>query len=61
MKRIAVLGATGSIGSQALEVVATNPDLSICALASGSEPLDELAERFGVGHVQVGGDLTQVL
>ena len=59
--RIALLGATGSIGGQAIEVVAGNPRLSICALASGSQPLDELAASLGVEHVQVGGDLTQVL
>ena len=59
--RIALLGATGSIGRQALEVVAANPELTVCALASGSRPLDELATHLGVEHVQVGGDLTHVL
>jgi 1-deoxy-D-xylulose-5-phosphate reductoisomerase len=60
-KRIALLGATGSIGRQALEVVAAQPDLSICALSSGSQPLDELASAHGVDHVQVGGDVTHLL
>ena len=60
-KRIALLGATGSIGQQALEIVAEHPDLEICALASGSQPLDELAQAHGVEHVQVGGDLTELL
>jgi 1-deoxy-D-xylulose-5-phosphate reductoisomerase len=60
-KRIALLGATGSIGQQALEIVAEHPDLEICALASGSQPLDELARAHGVEHVQVGGDLTELL
>jgi 1-deoxy-D-xylulose-5-phosphate reductoisomerase len=60
-RRIALLGATGSIGRQALEVVDANAGLSVCALASGSQPLDELAARYGVEHVQVGGDLTEVL
>jgi 1-deoxy-D-xylulose-5-phosphate reductoisomerase len=60
-RRIALLGATGSIGRQALEVVAANPELAVCALASGSQPLDELASELGVEHVQVGGDLTDVL
>ena len=59
--RVALLGATGSIGRQALEVVAANPQLSVCALASGSQPLDELAAHLGVEHVQVGGDLRSVL
>jgi 1-deoxy-D-xylulose-5-phosphate reductoisomerase len=61
VKRIAVLGATGSIGRQALEVIAANPELQVCALASGSQPLDGLAAQLGVEHVQVDGDLTQLL
>jgi 1-deoxy-D-xylulose-5-phosphate reductoisomerase len=60
-KRIALLGATGSIGRQALEIVSEHPDLEICALASGSQPLDELARAHGVEHVQVGGNLTELL
>jgi 1-deoxy-D-xylulose-5-phosphate reductoisomerase len=60
-RRIALLGATGSIGRQALEVIAAHPELSVCALASGSKPVDELAAALGVEHVQVGGDLTALL
>jgi 1-deoxy-D-xylulose-5-phosphate reductoisomerase len=60
-RRIALLGATGSIGRQALEVIAANPELSVCALSSRSHPLDELAVEHSVGHVQVGGDLTELL
>jgi 1-deoxy-D-xylulose-5-phosphate reductoisomerase len=60
-RRIALLGATGSIGRQALEVVAANPDLSVCALSSGSQPLDDLAAQLGVEHTQVGGDVTELL
>jgi 1-deoxy-D-xylulose-5-phosphate reductoisomerase len=60
-RRIALLGATGSIGRQALEVVAANPDLSVCALSSGSQPLDDSAAKFGVEHTQVGGDVTALL
>ena len=37
VKRIAVLGATGSIGRQALEIIDANPELEACALASGHE------------------------
>jgi 1-deoxy-D-xylulose-5-phosphate reductoisomerase len=59
--RVAVLGATGSIGRQALEVIASDASLVVCALASGSQPLDGLAASLGVGHVQVGGDLTNLL
>jgi 1-deoxy-D-xylulose-5-phosphate reductoisomerase len=61
VKRIAVLGATGSIGGQALEVIAANPALEVCALTSGSHPLDGLAASFGAEHVQVGGDPTALL
>jgi 1-deoxy-D-xylulose-5-phosphate reductoisomerase len=60
-RRIALLGATGSIGRQALEVIAANPELSVCALASGSQPLDELAAGLGVEHFQVGGDVVDLL
>ena len=60
-RRIALLGATGSIGRQALEVIAANPELSVCALSSHSQPLDALAAEHGVERVQVGGDLTDLL
>jgi 1-deoxy-D-xylulose-5-phosphate reductoisomerase len=60
-RRIALLGATGSIGRQALEVVAANPELTVCALASGAQPLDDLAADFGVEHTQVGGEVTELL
>ncbi len=61
VSRVALLGATGSIGRQALEVIGAHPGLEVCALASGSQPLDELAAAHGVEHVQVGGDLTELL
>jgi 1-deoxy-D-xylulose-5-phosphate reductoisomerase len=60
-RRIALLGATGSIGRQALEVIAANPELSVCALTSGSQPLDELAAEHGIEHFQVGGDVVELL
>ena len=37
MKRIAILGATGSIGTQALDVIAAHDDLQVVALAAGSD------------------------
>ena len=37
MRSVAVLGATGSIGTQALEIVGANPGLRACALAAGSD------------------------
>ncbi len=36
MKKIAILGSTGSIGTQTLELVRENPDLSVVGLAAGS-------------------------
>src|SRR3989440_11963892 len=56
MKRIALLGAPGSIGRQALEIVATHPELELVAAASGSQPIDGLAPL-----TQVGGDVTALL
>src|SRR5204863_10124028 len=56
MKRIALLGATGSIGRQALEVIDAHPGLELVAAASGSRPIDGLAPL-----TQVGGDPTEVL
>jgi 1-deoxy-D-xylulose-5-phosphate reductoisomerase len=61
VKRIAVLGATGSIGRQALEIIDAQPELEVCALASGSSELDALAAEREVEHAQVGGDLTALL
>lgn len=56
-----MLGATGSIGRQALEIVAQHPDLGVCALASRRSDLAELAAAHGVEHVQVGGDPLRLL
>ncbi|HEY7196591.1 MAG TPA: 1-deoxy-D-xylulose-5-phosphate reductoisomerase [Gaiellaceae bacterium] len=58
MRRIALLGATGSIGSQALEIVDEHPELELCALAAGSsgEALQRIADEHGVRHLSVGGD-----
>ena len=36
MKKIAILGSTGSIGTQTLEIVRTNQDLQVTALAAGA-------------------------
>ena len=48
MRRIAVLGSTGSIGTQTLEVVENNSDMEITALAAGSNIrlLEEQIRRF---------------
>ena len=36
MKKIAILGSTGSIGTQTLEIVRDNPDLQVTGLAAGA-------------------------
>jgi len=61
MKRVALLGATGSIGHQALEIVERSPELELCALMSGARPLADLAAAHGVEHVQVGGSAAALL
>jgi 1-deoxy-D-xylulose-5-phosphate reductoisomerase len=54
--RVAVLGSTGSIGRQAIEVIEANPGLELVAATSGSTPIDRLAPL-----TQVGGDPTDLL
>lgn len=58
--RLAILGATGSIGRQALEVVAAHPDrLRVTAIARGrtdaqrDDELETLAAQVGAGRVCV--------
>jgi 1-deoxy-D-xylulose-5-phosphate reductoisomerase len=61
VRRIAILGATGSIGRQALELVDRNPELEVCALSSGSTPLDALAADYPEAATQTGGEVTELL
>ncbi len=56
MKRIALLGATGSIGRQAIEVIDAHPELELVAATSGSQPIEGLAPL-----TQTGGDPTELL
>mgnify|MGYP001004802994 FL=1 len=48
MKKIAVLGSTGSIGTQTLEIVRTNQDIKVTALAAGNniELLEQQIREF---------------
>jgi 1-deoxy-D-xylulose-5-phosphate reductoisomerase len=50
MKKLVILGATGSIGTQALQIVAASEELQVVGLAAGSswEPLLEGAGQHGV-------------
>ena len=55
--RVVILGSTGSIGRQALDVIATNPDdFLVTGLVAGSdgESLREQADRFDVATVGLG-------
>jgi 1-deoxy-D-xylulose-5-phosphate reductoisomerase len=53
MRSVAVLGATGSIGRQALEIVSAHPELRACALAARSDHagLVDAAARHGVDRI----------
>ncbi len=55
MRRIAILGATGSIGVQALEVVAAHEDLEVVALAAASDVagLVAAARATGAEHLSL--------
>jgi len=56
---VAILGATGSIGQQALEVIAAHPDrLTVTALAAHSrgDALKAMATKLGVRHIASGDD-----
>ena len=48
MKKIAILGSTGSIGTQTLEIVRDNPDLQVVGLAAGAnvELLEKQVREF---------------
>ena len=60
MRDISILGSTGSIGVQALEVIAANPtQFRVVALAAGGSNIPLLVEQvrtFGVKVVGIEGD-----
>ncbi len=56
IRRICVLGSTGSIGTQALDIAARNPDLfRVVGLSAGSGRLAELARQVVAFDVEVVG------
>lgn len=58
-KRVAILGSTGSIGTQALDVIARHPDrFTVVGLAAGKqiEKLREQTERFGARFTATSDD-----
>ena len=59
MKRVVILGSTGSIGEQALDVVRRHPaGFQVVGLAAGSSAgrLREQADEFGVEHTALGAE-----
>ncbi len=57
MRRVLLLGSTGSIGVQALDVIAANRDrFEVVGLAAGTrrDAVDAQARAFGVEHVALG-------
>ncbi|MCK3768426.1 1-deoxy-D-xylulose-5-phosphate reductoisomerase [Microbacterium aerolatum] len=64
MRRIIVLGSTGSIGTQALEVIRANPRrFELVGLAAGTnaELVAEQAEQFQVEHTALGAEEAEQL
>ena len=56
MREIVILGSTGSIGVQALELVAANPDLfRVVGISAGSKNLPLLFEQAREFHVPIVG------
>jgi 1-deoxy-D-xylulose-5-phosphate reductoisomerase len=49
MRTVALLGSTGSIGRQAIQVCADDPDLHVCALAAGRDVEGVLSEAARLG------------
>jgi 1-deoxy-D-xylulose-5-phosphate reductoisomerase len=59
VRTVIVLGSTGSIGVQALDVISANPDrFRVVGLAAGSnrELVERQAAEFGVSDVALGAD-----
>lgn len=59
IKRIAILGSTGSIGTQALDVIQQHPDafaVSVITAQSNADLLVEQAKHFHPSHVVIGDE-----
>ncbi|WP_445996143.1 1-deoxy-D-xylulose-5-phosphate reductoisomerase [Okibacterium fritillariae] len=64
MRRVIILGSSGSIGTQALDVIRANPEkFEVVGLGTGSNAavLAEQAEAFGVEHTALGADEAEQL
>ena len=58
MKKIAILGSTGSIGTQTLDVVRANDDLEIVGLSAGNN-IDKLEEQIREFHPRLAAVWTE--
>ena len=58
MKKIAILGSTGSIGTQTLDVVRNHPELQVVALAAGSS-VEKMEEQIREFHPTIAGMWTE--
>ena len=47
MKTISLLGSTGSIGTQTLDVIRRNKDIKVAALAAGNRMENRYSDFFG--------------
>jgi 1-deoxy-D-xylulose-5-phosphate reductoisomerase len=59
MRRVLILGSTGSIGTQALDVIRANPErFTVVGLAAGTDRdgMAAQAAEFGVGDTALGAD-----
>lgn len=64
MRRVLILGSTGSIGTQALDVIRANPTrFEVVGLSAGSNRalLDAQAAEFGVADTALGADEAEQL
>ena len=63
MKQIAILGSTGSIGTQTLEVVRENGDIQVLAMAAGNNIglLEDQIREFHPKLVAVWSELTMAI
>ena len=52
MKNISILGSTGSIGTQTLDIVRANDDLNVVAIAAGSN-ITKLEEQIREFHPEL--------
>ena len=58
MKNISIIGSTGSIGTQALDIVRANKDLNVVALSCGKNAklLEEQVREFKPSLISVGSE-----